>query len=181
MLDPPRAKDVKSGLRFLADESGTILPVSPRGRPGLMQYLALMWVTRPSIIALTTLRGGVNVKGRVLEPGRDRDVFLDEGRYLAPEHPGVARQDVGVSHLHLVLLAHHWKRSYVRPLEQRKMARRRERTSEGEKENDQDERVGGPPSLSARTTKTRGTIKTENKKKREMKRKEEKEREEGGE
>lgn len=60
-----------------------------------------------NIIALTTLCGRVNVKGRVLKPGRDRDVFLDEGRYLAPEHAGVARQNVSVSHFHLVLLAHH--------------------------------------------------------------------------
>lgn len=114
-LIPLGAKDVKrrSELRFLS-ESVMILPSLVWERPGLMRYLALMWVTQPSIIALTTLRGGVNVKGRVLEPGRDRDILLHEGRYLAPEYPGVARQDIGISHLHLILLAHHWKKSYGR-------------------------------------------------------------------
>lgn len=56
---------------------------------------------------LTAAGRRVDVVGRVLDPGGDRDVLLDEGRYLAAQDAGVAGQDVGVAHQDLVLLAHH--------------------------------------------------------------------------
>jgi len=66
----------------------------------------MIFLCKP-VIALTALRGWINVEGRVFQPGRDRDVFLDERWYLAPEHPCVTRQDIGIPHLYLVLLAYH--------------------------------------------------------------------------
>jgi len=54
--------------------------------------ISLPYVDQPDdVIALTALRGRVNVKDRVLEPRRHRDVLLDECRYLALEHCGVTR------------------------------------------------------------------------------------------
>lgn len=40
-------------------------------------------------ISLTALRRREDVEGRVLDPGRDRHVFLNERGYLTPEHTSI--------------------------------------------------------------------------------------------
>lgn len=60
-------------------------------------------------VSLTAFQRREDVVGGISNPGRDCHVLLNERRDLAPQHAGVPGQDVGVPHLDLVFLPHHWK------------------------------------------------------------------------
>lgn len=58
-------------------------------------------------VILTAHRGGIDIKSRLLQPRRDRDVIANEAGHVAAHKYVVAEEAAGTLHFRVVTLVHH--------------------------------------------------------------------------